>query len=434
MTEGGRLALAIALLADILDSLARDGAAADTLLARGLAQRRFAGAKDRAAVRALVYDWLRHLESLRWLAGPEADARTLAIAAAHVDGPSALALFGAGGHAPPGLSPAEATPPARTLTDAPPWVGANVPHWLWTRLAGQGEAGQGEGMQGGKARGGDDLTALVAGLNARAPLDVLVNIGRASRHTVMAALGAGELTPHSPLGLRLPGGYRIEDTAVFRDGLVEPQDEGSQIASLLVDPCPGETVVDLCAGAGGKALALSTLAGNRTRLILSDVDGARLARARPRLARWGATGVEARVLDAAWTALADVQGKADAVLVDAPCSGTGTWRRNPEARFRLTPARLDRLVEVQRGLIQRAAGLLRPGGRLVYVVCSLLAEEGCGHETAARAAGLAPASLSGRLPPSLVSCLQQCATHCVQLAPHRTGTDGFTLALFSRIG
>lgn len=413
------MALAIALLADILDSLARDGAAADTLLARGLAQRRFAGAKDRAAVRALVYDWLRRLEALRWLAGPDADARALAIAAAHVDGPSALALFGAGGHAPPGLSPAEAVPPARTLTGAPPWVEANVPHWLWTRLAGQGV---------------DDLPALMAGLNARAPLDVLVNIGRASRDAVRAALGAGEPTPHSPLGLRLPAGFRIEDTAAFRDGLVEPQDEGSQIASLLVDPRPGETVVDLCAGAGGKALALSTLSGNRARLILSDVDGARLARALPRLARWGATGVETRVLDAGWTGLADMRGKADAVLVDAPCSGTGTWRRNPEARFRLTPARLDRLVDVQRGLIDRAASLLRPGGRLVYVVCSLLAEEGCGHEAAARAAGLAPASLSGRLPPSLVSCLQQYATHCVQLAPHRTGTDGFTLALFTRIG
>jgi 16S rRNA (cytosine967-C5)-methyltransferase len=184
-----------------------------------------------------------------------------------------------------------------------------------------------------------------------------------------------------PDALRLPTGSVVDQTPAWRDGMVEIQDVGSQMVTLAARAAPGMDVIDLCAGAGGKALALAAAMDNRGAVLASDVDRARLSRLLPRADRAGATIIETRLLDPnrEGDALTDWRDRGDVVLIDAPCSGTGTWRRNPEARWRLTPARIDRLVETQRRLVDLGATLVRPGGALVYIVCSLLDEEGAGQ-------------------------------------------------------
>jgi 16S rRNA (cytosine967-C5)-methyltransferase len=215
-------------------------------------------------------------------------------------------------------------------------------------------------------------------LLGRAPLDLRVNRLKGQRDEALAALPEAVATPLSPVGLRLPEGYRLEEEEAWRSGLVEVQDEGSQLLALACGATPGQLVVDLCAGAGGKTLALGAEMANSGRLIASDVDRGRLSRMPPRLSRAGLTIVEPRLLNPMREreGLGDLAGKADVVLVDAPCSGTGTWRRNPELRWRLTEARIERFVRIQAELLDLAAQLVRPGGAIVYAVCSLLADEG----------------------------------------------------------
>jgi 16S rRNA (cytosine967-C5)-methyltransferase len=241
--------------------------------------------------------------------------------------------------------------------------------------------------------------------------------GEDLRTPVAALLPPTEPTPRSPLGLRALEPFNVEAHPAFLNGLVEVQDEGSQLACLACEAAPGETVIDLCAGAGGKTLALAAAMANRGRLIASDADRARLSRLAPRAERAGASIVEPRLLDPGREpeALDDLRAAADLVLIDAPCSGTGTWRRNPEARWRLTQKRLDRLTALQSRLIDVAAALVRPGGRLTYVVCSLLPEEGPAQVDAflARTPGWARAS--GDL----------------TLTPLSHGTDGFFIARLS---
>lgn len=216
------------------------------------------------------------------------------------------------------------------------------------------------------------------GLEARAPLDLRVNTLKAARDEVLAALPEAQPTPHSAIGVRLPEGFAIDRHPLWLEGKVEVQDEGSQLVAAACRAAPGMTVIDLCAGAGGKTLALAGAMDGRGRLIACDTDRGRLSRLRPRAERAGASGIEQSLLDPNREAgaLAELAGQADIVLVDAPCSGTGTWRRNPEARWRLTPERLDRVVALQAHILDLAIPLLRPGGRLVYAVCSLLDEEG----------------------------------------------------------
>ena len=226
-----------------------------------------------------------------------------------------------------------------------------APHWLLKRL--------------------DPLLerAELPALLERAPLDVRVN-----RLTDRPEVEA-EPTPHSPVGLRFPEGTQVEQLAAWQNGQIEVQDEGSQLICLACGAAPGMTVVDLCAGAGGKALALAAEMGNRGRLVAADTDRGRLQRLPQRAERAGVTIVESRLLDPGKEAeaLADLVGQADLVLVDAPCSGTGTWRRNPETRWRATPDRLKRLTELQARLLDLAATLLKPGGRssMRSVRCSM---------------------------------------------------------------
>ncbi|MFL6843318.1 MAG: RsmB/NOP family class I SAM-dependent RNA methyltransferase [Allosphingosinicella sp.] len=338
MTPAARVQAAIELIDEIAAAARGGGAAADTLIARYFKTRRYAGSKDRRAVRELVY------EAIRAWPEPPPSGRAAMLAAAG-------ALFDGSPHGP--VPPSAGEEPA-----LPP--GYPVPKWLSPRFD--------------PVISPADLRSLLT----RAPVDLRFNRLRGGRDEALAAFPEAVPTPLSPLGLRLPEATQIEATDAWAAGLVEVQDEGSQLLALAGSAAPGETVIDLCAGAGGKTLALAAEMANSGRLVASDTDRARLSRMGPRLARAGATVVEPRLLDPGRERerLSDLAGTADLVLVDAPCSGTGTWRRNPELRWRLSPEGLARYTALQARLLDLAVELVRPGGRLVYAVCSLLAEEG----------------------------------------------------------
>ena len=339
MTPAARTQAAIEILDKVVAAAREGGAAADTLIARYFAERRYAGSKDRRAVRELVYAAIRQAGE-RPASGR---AALLALAA----GDSALAATFDG-------SPHGPAPIAADESRAKSGV---APAWLVKAL---------------KASGLDHLE--IGALVDRAPLDVRVNRLQGAPEDVAQRFPEARPIPGLPEALRLPTGSDVSPLA----GFVEVQDAGSQIVTLAARAGPGMRVVDLCAGGGGKTLALAAAMSNEGRILATDTDRARLQRLPPRAERAGVTIVEARLLDPGeeGAMLADEAGRADVVLIDAPCSGTGTWRRNPEARWRLTPDRLTRLAETQRRLLAVGAKLVKPGGALVYVVCSLLDDEG----------------------------------------------------------
>ena len=348
MTPSARVQAAIELLDEIIAAARSGGPAADSLIAAYFKTRRYAGSKDRRAIRDLVYRAVRRSAEVP-------DSGRAAILGLAQEDPELPSLFDGSTHGPASLAMGE-----------PVAAGGIVPNWLQGRF--------------------DPLVteAEWPALIGRAPLDIRVNRLKAGIVETQAALFDATLTPLSPIGLRLPQGTRIEEDPAWVSGLVEIQDEGSQLLALGCGAAPGMLAVDLCAGAGGKTLALAAEMGNNGRIIACDTDRGRLSRMQPRLERAGVSIVDTRLLDPGreLEALANVKGSADLVLVDAPCSGTGTWRRNPETRWRLTPDRLDGVVKLQAYLIGLAAELVRPGGFLVYAVCSLLEEEGRGQAEA----------------------------------------------------
>ena len=382
MTPSARVQAAIELLDEIVVAAREGGAAADTLIARYFKTRRYAGSKDRRAVRDLVF------RAIRRAGERPASGRTAMLGLVDED-PALAVLFDGSAHGPAAVGDGEAA--------AAPGV---APAWLLDRFDPELEP--------------SELPALLD----RAPLDLRVNRLRGMRDDALIALPGAVATPHAPLGLRLPEGTQIEPTEVWASGLVEVQDEGSQLLGIACEAKSDELVVDLCAGAGGKTLGLAADMDNR----------GRLGRMAPRLARAGVTIVETRLLDPGRerAALADLAGTADVVLVDAPCSGTGTWRRNPEARWRLTPERLARLVKLQADLLDIAAELVRPDGHLVYAVCSLLAEEGRAQ------ADMFEARHSAFVRESMPIKAGRTAGPGLLLRPARDGTDGFFVARWRR--
>ena len=390
MTPAARVQAAIEIVDEVIRSAREGAAAADTVVARYFKSRRYAGSKDRRAVRELVF------RAIRAFAEPiSGRAALLGLAA---EEPALRASFDGATHGPRLIEPDE--PAAEPLA---------VPLWLRPRL--------------------DPLISEeeIPALLERAPLDLRVNRLRGPLDSALEAFPQAAPTPHSPIGLRLPEGSNVIQSQAWLGGLIEVQDEGSQLLCLGSEAQPGMLVIDLCAGAGGKTLALAAEMGNEGRILATDTDRARLSRIRPRLERAGVTIAETRLLDPGREseALADVAGFADLVFVDAPCSGTGTWRRNPETRWRITPERLERLVSLQARLLDLAAGLLRPGGRLVYAVCSLLAEEG-------REQADAFERRSSLVPESLPMTAGRVAGSGLLLSPARDGTDGFFVARWRR--
>ena len=342
MTPAARLQAAIEILDEVIASARNDGPPADVIVTRYFKQRRYAGSGDRRAVRELVFLAIRH-------SAHRPETGRAALLGLAQDDRATLDLFGQP-RGPEALAPNEPV--------AQPGI---VPEWLRS-----------------------ELSPLISeaewpALLDRAPLDLRVNAARASRDELLSEFPGAEKTPVSPWGIRLPPDSRVDDHPAFRAGLVEVQDEGSQLIALACEPKDGEAILDLCAGAGGKALALAAAAPS-ARIIATDSNRARLSKLPPRAERAGAT-IETRLLNPPneLAELEDWCGKADLVLVDAPCSGSGTWRRNPEGRWRLTPDRLDRLAALQERLLDIGAELVRPGGSLVYAVCSLLSREGAGQ-------------------------------------------------------
>ncbi len=388
VTPAARVQAAIELLDQIIEAAASAGPAADTLISGYFKTRRYAGSKDRRAVRDLVY------RAIRRSAERPASGRSAMLGLAE-ESAELGALFDGSGYGP--------APRQEGEQIAAP---AAVPLWLNGRFDPVVEA--------------TELAALLE----RAPLDLRVNRLKADPASLRAAMPEASPTPLSPIGLRLPEGFQVESAEAWQKGLVEVQDEGSQLLSLGCGAAPGMLIVDLCAGAGGKTLALAAEMGNGGRIAACDVDRGRLSRMQPRIQRAGVSIVETRLLNPnrELDALTDLKGSADLVLVDAPCSGTGTWRRNPETRWRLTPDRLEKLIKLQAHLLGLAAELVRPGGILVYAVCSLLEEEGRGQ---AEAFG---SLRSGFVSQPLVMEFGRPAGPGRLLTPGRDGTDGFFVA------
>ena len=387
MTPQARVQAAIEVLDLVIAAARENGPPADRIISDWFRPRRFAGSGDRRAVRELAYAAIRGCGEI-----PESGRAALLLLASR--DPALAGLFDGSRHAPEPIDPAE--PMAEPGT---------APRWLAEALSASGV-------------GAADAAMLLD----RAPLDIRVNTLKADRATLDLPV-RGELLL-APQGLRLPHGTNVESWDAYQAGQIEVQDGGSQLTCLAVAAQPGETVIDLCAGAGGKTLALAAAMDGRGRLIASDTDRTRLSRLAPRAERAGAGLIETRLLNPnrELDALADLAGQADAVLVDAPCSGTGTWRRNPEARWRLTPQEVARYAAIQSRLLDLAAGLVRPGGRLVFVTCSLLDAEGADQIDAflARQAGWRAEA------PGIGAGTPRGAG--LRLSPWHDGTDGFFVA------
>lgn len=389
MTPAARLQAAIEVLDEVIAAARDDGPPADAIVTRYFKSRRYAGSSDRRAVRELVFRAIRR-------AGERPGSGRGAIIGLAEDDPELVALFG------------QARGP-QPVEDGEQGARASVvPEWLTPELS--------------PLVGKDEWPALLE----RAPLDLRVNLARASRDELLNEFPGAIPTALSPGGIRLPPDSRIDDHPAFQAGLVEGQDEGSQLIALACEPAPGQRILDLCAGAGGKALALAAAAPD-AHILATDSNRARLSKLSPRAERAGAA-IETRLLSPPkeLDELADWRGAADVVLVDAPCSGSGTWRRNPEGRWRLTPERLDRVIATQQRLLDIGAELVRPGGSLVYAVCSLLSREGAGQISdflARRSSWISdePAMAAGRPDGA-----------CRLLTPGHDGTDGFFVARLRR--
>jgi 16S rRNA (cytosine967-C5)-methyltransferase len=419
MTPAGQLAAAIDLLAEIEG----DARPADAVANSFFRNRRFIGAGDRREVSNLVWGVLRARRHLGWWLekfGAEPTPRLLLAAQAFFSGMTlhkiALA-FTAGRYGPPPLTQAETIIlekfAGHTLEhpNMPDAVKYEVPDWILPRFA---------------EKFGAALAEEMAALAIPAPLDLRINALKTTREAAIAALAREKLTaaptPYSPWGLRLAGRQSITAGAAFRDGLVEIQDEGSQLIALLVDAQPGMRVADYCAGAGGKTLAMAMGMRNKGHIVACDTSAPRLEGAIKRLRRAGVHNVEQHLLAAGdkWTKRQ--AQKFDRVLVDAPCTGTGTWRRNPDARLRLRESDLAELVPKQAAILDQAQKLVKPGGRLIYATCSLLDDENSLQVEAflsrypkfRRVALALPAGLPG---PDL------------RLTPRGHGTDGFYAAV-----
>lgn len=431
MTPAARVQAAVEALADII---ARRRPAADALKDWGLAHR-FAGSGDRANIASLVYDALRRKASSAYLLGEDTPRAHLLGALKTVRGLTTdeiAALFSGERHAPEALTEAERERlAAASLDGAPDHVRGDYPEWLAPAFA--------ESF-------GADAAAAGAALAARAPVDLRVNTLKTTREKALAALAHlnPEPTPFSPLGLRIavkPDGRGPALTAepAYVKGQVEVQDEASQLAALLSGAAPGQQVLDLCAGAGGKTLALAAMLAGKGQVYATDDDGRRLAPLYARLERSAARNAQIRSPRGAADPVADLAGRCDLVFIDAPCTGSGAWRRNPDAKWRIRPGALEERMKDQREILTRAATYVKPGGRLVYVTCSVLKAENetqgaafleahpdylpLDAATMARSAGLpALADFASKLGPGL------------RLDPLRSQTDGFYVAGFVKAG
>lgn len=430
MTPDARLAACMELTANIEDALANHGPAADVLIQQYFRQRRYAGSSDRRAITGFVYDLLRHRGELVWRlnsVGLPVDARHLCLMQQQMTATLDISLFD-GPHAPdaPTEDTLNALSGALQLGAPPDWAKANLPGWLADALA---------------QRFGARLEDEIAALARRAPTDIRMNALATDRDSLRAALATAgyAATPStwSPWGLRLEEAHGLTGLAEFRRGLFDIQDDSSQVAVLLSGAVPQMQVLELGAGGGGKTLALAAMMGNTGQIYALDVDRRRLEEGKKRAQRAGVRNVQYHRITSGpekrATQLAQFNAAADVVLVDAPCSGSGAWRRNPEARWRLTPEDLTGHMDRQAALLDEALGLVRPGGHVVYMTCSLLRQENEQMVEGALAAhpGLALIDYRTRLADAGLAELPTAAIYpeMLQLTPAMHATDGFFLAI-----
>lgn len=434
MTPGARIQAAI----ELLQTIHGGAAPADRAAAAYFRNRRYIGGKDRRDVLDHAYGVLRRRAALDWWIArsnapcPDIERARVIAKLLLIDGWSADRLAGSfdgGQYRPAMLEPGERqlvkdlagqelNPP-----EQPQAARLEYPTWIENQLT---------------AVFGDRLDIEMSAALDEAATDLRVNALKATRKEAIAALAKDNVeavpTSLSPLGLRVKGRPPLATLESFKSGLIEVQDEGSQLVALLADAKPGMRVVDFCAGAGGKTLALAAQMQNKGKLFACDVLQGRVDRAATRLNRAGVFNVERLGLSSErdpW--VKRHAGAFDRVLVDAPCSGTGTWRRNPDARWRLKPGDIDELQALQRRILESAARLVKPGGRLIYATCSLLPAENADHL----------AWIEQNLPDFTLVPLEQVWTETIgtpcpisgttlSLTPARNGTDGFFTAVFQR--
>lgn len=431
MTPSARLAAAI----EVLENLERERRpGADALKSWGLAHR-FAGSGDRAAIAGLVYDALRRRASSAWIMGadtPRAVLLGMLKRERGLDSEAIAKLASGAQYAPEALGDEERKRlDAGDLSAAPPHVVGDYPEWLephFTRAFGDARAEEG------------------AALSSRAPLDLRVNTLKAERDraTGMLADLSPEPTRWSPWGLRIRLAADAKSPAIhaepaFLKGMIEVQDEGSQLAALFAAAQPGEQVLDLCAGAGGKTLALAAMMANKGQLYATDDDKRRLAPIHDRLKRSGARNVQVRTPKSVGGELDDLKGRIDLVLIDAPCTGTGAWRRNPDAKWRMRPGALEQRQKEQAEVLDRAVPLVKAGGRIAYVTCSILDEE---NGAQVRAFLGRHSEFSIQPPAKVIEVLGEPAFmfgkaarlsgEGITMTPRSTETDGFFVSLLRR--
>jgi 16S rRNA (cytosine967-C5)-methyltransferase len=433
MTPAARLSAAIELI-ETID--AQRIPAAKALKEWGTAHR-YAGSGDRAAISGLIWDVLRRRASSAWIMDEDSPrARTLGMLKLErgMDVDDIAALCDGGRFAPAPLSERERDVlSTRSLADAPAHIAGDYPEWLDPYLA---------------QAFGDDRVAEATAMASRAPLDLRVNSLKAKREKILSSLRhlGAQPTPWSPLGLRIelgadarnPGIHAEED---FIKGAIEVQDEGSQLAALLSAAKPGEQVIDLCAGAGGKTLAIAAMMQGKGRLIATDHDKRQLAPIHERLSRAGVHNADVRTPKGEGDTLTDIRASADLVLIDAPCTGTGIWRRNPDAKWRMRPGALEVRLKDQATVLDRAASLIKPGGRIAYITCSVLPAEngdqirafvGRHPEFAVVPPAQVASALSDKAEEFTAATLQ--SPEGLLMTPRRTGTDGFFVSVLRRAG
>ncbi len=395
----------------------------DVLLSRFFRLHPALGQRDRGLIAEAVFFALRRYATLGWMMQPAHPARAARFAAlvtlARQHGLDAIderALRGDANAVKQALS--------IDLAPAPASVQAELPQWLYAEIE----------------RQYDDAAPLVDALKESAPLDLRVNSIKAARPEVLEELAAHHVgavaTPYSPDAIRLASKPALTQWPAYREGRIEVQDEGSQLIARLLQPRRGEMVVDFCAGAGGKTLAMGALMRSSGRLYAFDVNERRLAGLGPRLKRSGLSNVHPVVIRSeSDIRVKRLNGKCDRVLVDAPCSGSGTLRRNPDLKWRFTETELARVNDLQRSILHAAARLLKPGGRLVYATCSVLTQENQSVADAFLAEHrdfeLIPAATLLRAQSIDVEHAARFAPYFVML-PHLHGTDGFFAAAFER--
>lgn len=410
---------------------------ADKMLEQYLKSRKYIGSKDRGAIAELVYFVLRHKSAIEWWLekySQEKSGRMFALTALilrrEYTPQTMLEMTGDSQYAPSSLNDSEQkfirsiAQADFTNPDMPKYVRLNYPQWMDEYL---------------QNSFGDKLEAAMASMNEQAPTDLRVNTLKITREKLLEQLQAEGFAcspaPLSPIGIRLAKRAPIFTSQFFKEGHFEVQDEGSQIVALLVDAKSGQRVIDFCAGAGGKTLAIAATMENKGRILAWDTSKKRLDQINIRLRRAGVHNVQTHVLESAHDAfIKRHKATADRVLIDVPCSGSGTWRRNPDLKWRFTAKDLEEVQAVQKEILQSAARLVKVGGRLIYATCSIFKEENDAQiEAFLKEHNNFVVVRANKIWNKDISADDDSNSSYFCVTPHKDGVDGFFAAILERV-